>query len=133
MDNSKVISHRCNTLLKNKGVSIRYSCEPIIYKDKRWYLYKIAYDCDYMELISYIEYCPFCGEHLLVKEDFKQDVKSEYIKISIQEAMLLLKNNKAVYCKYNRSFIKYNSDILESHGVPIFADEILHGEWYIRN
>ena len=64
MDNSKVISHRCKNLLKHKGISIRYDCEPFIHKDKRWYMYKLSYNYDYMKVISNIEYCPFCGKKL---------------------------------------------------------------------
>lgn len=61
MDNGKVISHRCKQLLDHRGVSIRYS-------EDLWILYILRYDfnygTNYLESISTIEYCPFCGKRL---------------------------------------------------------------------
>jgi len=64
LDNSKVMSHRCEGSLANE-TPIRFSS-----MEYNWWLCQIEYDWEtgyndvYINQICKIEYCPFCGELL---------------------------------------------------------------------
>lgn len=76
-----MITHRCENSLKNKA-SIRYSKRFNSLKIKEdfstWRLFKLEfnneYEAKYLNHISEIFYCPFCG----LKLNKKGDEKSEF-------------------------------------------------------
>lgn len=78
MDNSKIVSHRCKNLLSHNRMSIRCS-------EDLWIFYSLKYDfnygTNYLESISTIDYCPFCGKKL--SEESQTIVKENELGIPV--------------------------------------------------